>query len=60
MPSGFDAAVKAGEHLIEQGREIDEASMMMLSRRIKAGEPVDDMKAPDLSVYDTFMQRREA
>ena len=63
---GFDAAVKAGEHLIEQGREIDEASMMMLARRIKAGESVDDTPAPDLSSYDMFMHpgdtpaRREA
>ena len=57
--SGFDAAVRAGEHLIEQGRALDEASMMMLARRIKAGEPVDDVKAPDLRVYDAFMQRKE-
>ena len=55
----FDHVVKeypSGSSVI---RALDEASMMMLARRIKAGEPVDDVKAPDLRVYDAFMQRKE-
>ena len=44
---GFEAAVAAAEHLVEQGRGIDEASLMTLARRIAAGETPRDEPAPD-------------
>ena len=44
---GFEAAVAAAEHLVEQGRGIDEASLMTLARRIAAGEMPRDEPAPD-------------
>ena len=61
---GFEAAVAAAEHLVEQGRGIDEASLMTLARRIAAGETPHDEPAPDLRDYDRFMrpadERKEA
>ena len=53
---GFDAAAKAGGHIVEQGREIDEASLTAMARRISAGETPDDVPAPDLHAYDRFMR----
>ena len=62
--AGFDAAARAAEHLVEQGRGIDEASLMTLARRIAAGETPHDEPAPDLHDYDRFMRpsddRKEA
>lgn len=53
---GFDAAAKAGGHIVEQGREIDEASLTAMARRVSAGETPDDVPAPDLHAYDRFMR----
>lgn len=53
---GFDAAAKAGEHIVEQGHSIDEASLTAMARRISAGETPDDVPAPDLHAYDRFMR----
>ncbi|WP_196024544.1 hypothetical protein [Bifidobacterium longum] len=53
---GFDAAAKAGEHIVEQGHEIDEASLTAMAGRISAGETPDDVPAPDLHAYDRFMR----
>ena len=58
--SGFQAAVRAGEHLLEQGHPLDEASITIMARRIAAGRPADDIAAPDLGVYDVFMRSPEA
>ena len=53
---GFDAACKAAEHIIGQGRPIDEAALSIMARRIASGEAPADVPAPDLSVYDDFMK----
>lgn len=53
---GFDASAKAGEHIVEQGHSIDEASLTAMARRISAGETPDDVPAPDLHAYDRFMR----
>lgn len=53
---GFDAACKAAEHIIGQGRPIDEAALSIMARRIASGEAPADVPAPDLSVYDDFMR----
>ena len=53
---GFDAACKAAEHIIGQGRPIDEAALSIMARRIASGEEPADVPAPDLSVYDDFMK----
>lgn len=57
--SGFEAAVKAGEHIIEQGHPLDEASLTTMARRIAAGERPYEQSAPDLTGYDVFMKPRE-
>ncbi|PJM75153.1 IS21 family transposase [Bifidobacterium simiarum] len=54
--SGFEAAVQAGEHIIEQGHELDEASLTTMARRIAAGERPYEQAAPDLTGYDVFMK----
>ena len=41
---GFDAAAKAGGHIVEQGREIDEASLTAMARRVSAGETPDGVR----------------
>ncbi|MBW3081774.1 IS21 family transposase [Bifidobacterium saguinibicoloris] len=56
--SGFEAAVQAGEHLIEQGHPLDEASLATMARRIAAGEKPYEQTAPDLTGYDVFMRPR--
>lgn len=53
---GFDAAAKAGGHIVEQGREIDEASLTAMAGRVSAGETPDGVPAPDLHAYDRFMR----
>jgi hypothetical protein len=58
--SGFQAAVRAGEHPVEQVHALGEASITIMARRIAAGQPADDIAAPDLRVYDTFMRGKEA
>ena len=57
--SGFEAAVRAGEHLVEQGHAIDEASVTTMARRIAAGEKPYEQSAPDLTGYDVFMKPRQ-
>ena len=52
---GFDAAAKAGGHIVEQGHSVDEASLTAMARRVSAGETPDDVPAPDLHAYDRFM-----
>ena len=54
--SGFEAAVRAGEHLVEQGHAIDEASVTTMARRIAAGEKPYEQSVPDLTGYDVFMK----
>lgn len=58
--SGFEAATTAAEHLVEQGRGIDEASLLAMSRRIASGETPHDEPAPDLHDYDRFMRPAQA
>ena len=53
---GFDAAARAGEHIVEQGHAIDEASLTAMARRISKGETPNDVPAPDLHAYDRFMR----
>lgn len=53
---GFDAAAKAGGHIVEQGRSVDEASLTAMARRVSAGETPDDVPAPALHAYDRFMR----
>ena len=53
---GFDAAAKAGGHIVEQGHSIDEASLTAMAGRIGAGETPDGVPAPDLHAYDRFMR----
>ena len=57
--SGFEAAVRAGEHLVEQGHAIDEASVTTMARRIAAGEKPYEQSVPDLTGYDVFMKPRQ-
>ena len=57
--SGFEPAVQAGEHLVEQGHPLDEASLTTMARRIAAGEQPYEQSAPDLTGYDIFMKPRE-
>lgn len=57
--SGFEAAVRAGEHLVEQGHAIDEASVTTMARRIAAGEKPYERSVPDLTGYDVFMKPRQ-
>lgn len=52
--SGFDAAVRAADHLASAGRPIDAASVDVMARRIAQGEAPVDTPVPDLSVYDKF------
>lgn len=53
---GFDAVSKAAEHIVEQGHEIDEASLTAMARRVSKGEAPDDVPSPDLHAYDRFMR----
>ena len=53
---GFDAAAKAGGHIVEQGHSVDEASLTAMARRVSAGETSDGVPAPDLHAYDRFMR----
>ena len=55
---GFEPAVEAGEHLVEQGHPLDEASLTTMARRIASGEKPYEQTAPDLTGYDVFMQPR--
>ena len=55
---GFGPAVEAGEHLVEQGHPLDEASLTTMARRIASGEKPYEQTAPDLTGYDVFMQPR--
>jgi transposase len=57
--SGFEAALRAAESIIGHGRGLDEPSLMTLARRIAQGETDDPCAAPDLSVYDSFMEQRK-
>ena len=52
---GFDAAAKAGGHIVEQGHSVDEASLTAMAGRVSAGETPDGVPAPDLHAYDRFM-----
>ena len=53
---GFDAAAKAGGHIVEQGHSVDEASLTAMAGRVSAGETPDGVPAPDLHAYDRFMR----
>lgn len=52
--SGFDAAVRAADHLASAGRPIDAASVDVMARRIAQGEAPVDTPVPDPGVYDKF------
>ena len=52
----FRRGLQSREHIIGQGRPIDEAALSIMARRIASGEAPADVPAPDLSVYDDFMK----